>query len=502
MDVFSNLLQGFAAAITPYNLLFAFLGALIGTAIGVLPGLGPAATIAMLLPITYWTPPLPAIIMLAGIYYGSMYGGSTTSILLNIPGEASSVVTCVDGNKMAQKGRAGAALGIAAISSFVAGTGAIIGLTLFGPPLASFALQFGPAEKFALAFVGLMLAVTMSGGSKIKGFIMVMMGIFLATVGEDPITGTLRFTYGISGLESGFDFVTLAMGIFGIGEILYSMDSMEKTEIIKTKIRNIFPTLQDLIRSRGAIFRGTVLGFLFGVIPGGGATISSVTSYALERKVSKHPEEFGEGAIEGVAGPEAANNAASSSSFIPMLTLGIPGTAATSIIFTAMVMKGVTPGPFLASTHPEVFWGVIASMYIGNIMLLFLNLPLVGIWVQMLKIPYYVLCPLIILFSTIGVYSTNNNPFDIIVMLMFGVVGYLLKKFKFSSSALMIAFVLADLIENSLRQALLISGGDLRILVTRPISGAIFGCFGLIVVVQVIFKVWLRLRQAKSIKTA
>lgn len=494
MDLFSHLFLGFSVALTASNLLFGFLGAVIGTAIGVLPGLGPAATIALLLPITYWIDPTPAIIMLAGIYYGSMYGGSTTSILLNIPGEASSVVTCIDGFKMAQKGRAGAALGIAAIGSFVAGTVSVIGLTLFAPPLAKFAIKFGPTEKFALAFVGMLLAASLSSGSKIKGFIMVALGLFLGAVGLDPITGKVRFTFGLVGLQSGFDFVTMAMGVFGLGEIFFNMETVLKMEVITTKVGKVFPTIQDLIRTKWAIMRGTLIGFFIGIIPGGGATISSVTSYAIEKKYSKHPEEFGYGAIEGVAGPESANNASSSSSFIPMLTLGIPGTAAMSIIFTAMVMKGVTPGPFLATGRPDVFWGVIASMYIGNAMLLILNLPLVGLWVQMLRVPYKVLGPLIILFTFVGVYSTNNDSYDIFAMLFFGVLGYFIKKFNFSPGPLMLAFVLGEMIENSLRQALLISGGDLSVFITRPISGGIFGFFGILVVGQVIMGVWRRSR--------
>jgi putative tricarboxylic transport membrane protein len=486
MDILSSLFQGFAIALMPSNLIFAFLGALIGTAIGVLPGLGPAATIALLLPITYWLSPTPAIIMLAGIYYGSMYGGSTTSILLNIPGEASSVITCIDGYKMALKGRAGAALGISAIGSFIAGTIGVIGLTLFAPPLAKIALQFGPSETFSLAMVGLLLTITLSGKSIIKSLIMVAFGLFLGAIGADPVTGKLRFTFGLVGLEGGLDFVTLAMGTFGLGEIFFNLESVLKMEILTTKVGKIFPTRQDLRQSKGAIFRGAIIGFLLGIIPGGGATMSSIASYTVEKKYSDHPEEFGNGAIEGVAGPESANNAASSSAFITLLTLGIPGHAATAVIFSALVMKGITPGPFLATKHPDLFWGFIASMYIGNVMLLILNLPLVGIWVQMLRVPYKILSPLIILFSTVGVYCVNNDPFDIYALIFFGVVGYFIKKFKFEPGPLLIAFILGDIIEISMRQALLISGGDLSIFVLRPISGGILGLFVSLVIGQLV----------------
>ena len=383
MDIFSGLISGFSIALTPINLLFAFLGALVGTAIGVLPGLGPAATIALLLPAIYVIDaPVTAIILMAGIFYGSMYGGSTTSILLNLPGEAASVVTCIDGYQMALKGRAGAALGIAAIASFVAGTIGIVGMTLFAPKIAGFALSFGPPEKFSLAVVGLLMAVTLSGTSVVKGLVMLALGLLLASVGLDPISGKTRFSFGVIELQSGFDFVTLAMGVFGLGEIFYGLESAVKTEIVTTKVGQVWPTMKDWVASRMAILRGTLVGFFIGIIPGGGAVISSLVSYAVEKRVSKRPEEFGQGAIEGVAGPEAANNAASSSSFIPLLTLGIPGNASIAMIFAALLIKGITPGPFLIVEHPDVFWGVIASMYIGNVMLLVLNLPLVGLWAR------------------------------------------------------------------------------------------------------------------------
>ena len=380
MEIFSGLINGFSIALTPINLLFGFLGALVGTAIGVLPGLWSAATIALLMPAIYAIDaPVTAIILMAGIFYGSMYGGSTTSILLNLPGEAASVVTCIDGYQMALKGRAGAALGIAAIGSFVAGTVGVLGMTLFAPMIAGFALSFGPPEKFSLAVVGLLMAVTLSGASVVKGLVMMALGLLLASVGLDPISGKTRFSFGIIELQSGFDFVTLAMGVFGLGEIFYGLESAIKTEIVTTKVGQVWPTMKDWVASRMAILRGTLIGFFIGIIPGGGAVISSLVSYAVEKRVSKHPEEFGQGAIEGVAGPESANNAASSSSFIPLLTLGIPGNASIAMIFASLLIKGITPGPFLIVEHPEVFWGVIASMYIGNVMLLVLNLPLVGV---------------------------------------------------------------------------------------------------------------------------
>jgi len=487
MDIFQGLLTGFSIALTPVNLLFAFLGALLGTAIGVLPGLGPAATIALLLPITYNIgSPVTAIILMAGIFYGSMYGGSTTSILLNLPGEAASVVTCIDGYKMAQKGKAGAALGIAAIGSFVAGTLGVVGLTLFAPPIAEFALKFGPPEKFALAMVGLLMAVTLSGSSVVKGLIMMVLGLLFASVGIDPISGRTRFTFGVIELQSGFDFVTLAVGVFGLGEIFYNLESVAKAEIITTRVGQLWPRMEDWVKSQWAIVRGTLIGFFIGIIPGGGAVISSLVSYAVEKKVAKRPEEFGKGAIEGVAGPESANNAASSSSFIPLLTLGIPGNASIAMIFAALLIKGITPGPFLLAEHPDVFWGVIASMYIGNVMLLILNLPLVGIWVQLLRVPYGIMAPVIMLFTVIGSYSIQNQAFDIYCLIGFGIFGYVIKKLGFEPGPLPLAFVLGPMIESSMRQSLLMSGGSFTIFVASPISMSLVGLFAVLVIGQAI----------------
>jgi putative tricarboxylic transport membrane protein len=476
LDAFHGLLSGFALAITPINLLFCLIGSVLGTAVGVLPGLGPAATISLLLPLSYALGnPVTSIIMLAGIYYGAMYGGSTTSILLNIPGEAASVVTCIDGYKMAKQGRAGAALGMAAIGSFVAGTAGVVGLTFVAPPLSAFAVKFGPAEYFSLTILGLLLATYLSGKSVVKGILMALLGLLLAMVGRDPITGNERYTFGLFILEDGFDFLTLGMGIFGIGEIFISLEEQMKAELVTTRITGLWPTARDWAISRWAIVRGSLVGFFVGLLPGGGAVIASLLSYAVEKRVSKHPERFGDGALEGVAGPESANNAAASASFIPMLTLGIPGNPAIAMIFAALLIQGVTPGPFLLKDHPDLFWAVIASMYIGNVMLLVLNLPLVGLWVQMLKVPYAILAPSIVLICAIGVYSMKNNIDDVVMMVLFGVVGYALRKLQFELGPILLAFVLGRILERSLRQALLISRGDISIFVTKPISAALLG---------------------------
>ncbi|MDR7419711.1 MAG: tripartite tricarboxylate transporter permease [Armatimonadota bacterium] len=471
MASFEGLLQGFGIALSPVNLLFAFLGALLGTAIGVLPGLGPAATIALLLPVSYKIgSPVTAIIMMAGVFYGAMYGGSTTSILLNIPGEAASVVTCLDGHQMARKGRAGPALGIAAIGSFIAGTIAVVALTLVAPPVAEFALKFGPPEYFALTVLGLLLATYLSGRAPLKSLIMATLGLLLGLVGLDPVAGVPRFDFGNVNLQGGIDFVTLAMGLFGIGEILLSLEQGVIGTIVTTTIRDVFPRMTDFVRTRRAIVRGSVIGFVVGLLPGGGAVIASLVSYAAERRASPHPEEFGQGAIEGVAGPESANNAAATSSFIPLLTLGIPGNASTAMIFAALMIQGVTPGPFLLREHADVFWGVAASMYIGNAMLLLLNLPLVGVWAQLLRVPYAYLAPIIAVITLAGVYTVNNTAFDIWLMLVIGVVGYLLRKLEFDPGPLLLAFVLGPIMERSLRQSLLMSAGSPAIFVTRPIA--------------------------------
>jgi putative tricarboxylic transport membrane protein len=423
--------------------------------------------------------------MLAGIYYGAMYGGSTTSILLNIPGEAASVVTCIDGYQMAKKGRAGAALGMAAIGSFIAGTVGVIGLTFVAPPLSAFALKFGPPEYFSLTILGLMLATYLSGKSILKGMIMAVLGLLLATVGMDPVTGNTRYTFGLLILEDGFDFLTLGMGLFGIGEILSTLEGKLKAELATTKITNLWPTLKDWGISKWSVIRGSGIGFFVGLLPGGGAVIASLLAYAVEKRVSKEPQKFGQGALEGVAAPESANNAAASASFIPMLTLGIPGNPAIAMIFAALLIQGVTPGPLLLREHPDLFWGVIASMYIGNVLLLVLNLPLVGLWVQMLKVPYSILAPVIVLICSIGVYSMKNDVSDVMMMVVFGVVGYFFRKLQFELGPLLLAFVLGRILERSLRQALLISRGDLSIFFTRPISAAFLAVVALMILASI-----------------
>ena len=472
MDTLNSLMHGFSIGLQPENLLFCFIGVLIGTLVGVLPGIGPIGAISLLLPATFRMSPLSAIIMLSGIYYGSMYGGSTTSILVKIPGEAASVVSCLDGYEMAKKGRAGAALGIAAFGSFIAGTLGLVGLMLFAEPLARFALRFGPPEYFAVLFLGLTLVAFLSGGSIIKAIMMGAFGFILSCVGLDSIQASPRMTFNILYLWDGIDLVSLAVGLFGISEVLINIEESAKPEILemKMKLGSFFPTLADWIKAKGAILRGSVLGFFLGVLPGGGAVISSFLSYGVERRLSKEPDQFGKGAIEGLAGPESANNAATAGAFVPLFTLGIPPNAVMALLFGALVLHGIRPGPFLIPQHPDLFWGVISSMYIGNMMLLVLNLPLIPMWVQILKIPYRILFPLILLFCLIGSYSVNNRTFDMFLMTLFGVVGYLFRKFAYESAPLLLAFVLGPMVEANLRQSLLISKGSFLIFFTRPIA--------------------------------
>jgi putative tricarboxylic transport membrane protein len=408
--------------------------------------------------------------MLAGIYYGAQYGGSTTSILVNIPGEASSIVTTLDGYQMAKQGRAGPALGIAAFGSFIAGTLGIVGLMIFATPLAEFGLKFGPPEYFSVIFLGLTLITYFSQGSKIKGFMMGAFGLILSCVGLDRISGSARLTFNIIQLSDGIDLVSAAMGLFGISEVLISVEEDTTPEILKTEIKNLFPSVLDWMNSIWPILRGTVLGFFSGVLPGGSAVLASFLSYGIEKRVSKTPERFGKGAIEGVAGPESANNAASSGAFIPLFTLGIPSNVVMALLFGALLIHGMRPGPLLLKDHPDIFWGVVSSMYIGNVMLLILNLPLIPIWVKILKIPYRILFPLIVLFCLIGAYSINNSVFDVIVMIIFGMVGYLFKKFDYEGAPLLLAFVLGPMFELNFRQSLLLSKGSFLIFFTRPIS--------------------------------
>ncbi len=471
MDIVHNLFLGFGVAFSPSNLFFCFLGVLIGTLIGLLPGLGPTATISLLLPVTFGMNPVTSIIMLAGVYYGAMYGGSTTSILVNIPGEAASVVTCIDGYQMARKGRAGPALGMSAFGSFIGGTLSIMGLMLLAPLLSRFALRFGPPEFFALMILGLSMVTYLCMGSIIKGLIMAVAGIAVSAIGQDPISGTTRFTLGSVTLMDGVGIVPAAMGLFGISEVLTNIEEDIKQEIFTTKIDNIFPTLQDWIDSRWPIIRGSVIGFFMGILPGAGTVIPTLISYTVERRVSRHPEKFGTGAIEGVAGPETANNAATGGSLVTLLSLGIPANVVMAVLMGAFIIHGIQPGPLLVVKHPELFWGTIASMYVGNCMLLVLNLPLIGLWVKILKIPYQNLFPLIILFCFLGVYSLNENIYEILIMIIFGVLGYLMRKFGFEGAPFLMALVLGPMLETAFRQSLLY--GDPFIFFKRPLSAVI-----------------------------
>ncbi len=471
MDILQGLGYGFSVSFQPVNLLACLIGSILGTAVGVLPGLGPVAAISLLLPFTLKMSPVSSIIMLAGIFYGAMYGGSTTSILVNIPGETASVVTCLDGYQMGRKGRAGPALAIAAIGSFIAGTLSIFGLSLIGPPISNFALQFGAQEYFSLVFFGLTMVTYLSSGSRIKALLMAAVGLALRTIGTDPFVGGRRFTYGTITLMDGIDLIAIVMGLFGIAEVFINIEQqIQKQEILHAPITGLWPNRKDLRDSAGPIGRGTVVGFFIGLFPGIGATIPTFISYALEKRVSRHPEKFGTGVIEGVAGPEAANNAATGSNLIPLLTLGIPSNVVSALLLGALIIQGIQPGPLLMQQHPEVFWGLITSMYTGNIFLLILNLPLVGIWVKILKIPYFLLFPLIILFCVIGVYSVNNNVMDVVVMIIFGVIGYFMRKFGYDTLPLVLALVLGGILEISFRQSLILSRGKLWFFLDRPIS--------------------------------
>jgi putative tricarboxylic transport membrane protein len=470
MDVLNSLYLGFQVALTPVNLLFCFVGVVIGTLVGVLPGIGPVGAMALLLPATYGVSLTSSMIMLAGIYYGAMYGGSTTSILVNIPGEAASVITCIDGYQMARQGRAGPALGISAIGSFIGGTLSLIGLMLVAKPLASAALSFGPPEYFALMCTGLVILTYLTQGSMVKALMMALVGILLGCVGIDMITGSPRFTFKIGELSDGVGIIPVVMGLFGIAEVFSNLERIIKRQVFETKIKNIWPTLNDYAQSKWAILRGSVLGFLLGVLPGGGAILASFLSYGIEKKFSREPERFGKGAIEGVAGPETANNAAAGGALIPLLSLGIPPNVVMAMLFSAMIIHGMQPGPLLMKESPDLFWGLVVSMYLGNVILVALNLPLIGIWVQLLKIPYRILMPLILLFCFIGAYSLNNSTFDVSIMILFGAIGYLMRKFGYEGAPLVLAFVMGPLLENNLRQSLLMSGGSFAIFVSRPIS--------------------------------
>jgi len=481
MDVLQGLLHGFAVVLEPSNLLYCFIGCLVGTLVGVLPGVGPLAALSVLLPVTFVLPPVGAVAMLAGIFYGAMYGGSTTSILVNIPGEAASVVTCLDGHALAREGRAGAALGMAAIGSFLAGTLSVIGLTLFSPLLTSVALRFGPPENFAVILLGFVATVFMVQGSAAKAFIIMALGVFSACIGIDQVSGEDRFTFGYINLTNGFDLVPVVIGLFGVSEILLNMERGVERGAITDKVKGLLPTLSDWAASWKAILRGSLLGFGVGILPGGSPVTASFVSYALERRIARQPERFGKGAIEGVAGPESANNAAVGGGMIPLLSLGLPGNAVTALLLGALIIQNITPGPLLASQRPDVFWGVIASMYLGNVMLLVLNLPLIGLWVQLLRVPYRILFPLVLLLAVVGSYSANKNIFDLWIMLGFGVGGYLLRKLGYELAPFAFALVLTPQLEQAFRQSLIMAGGNPIIFAQRPIAAVLLVGAGLLI---------------------
>jgi putative tricarboxylic transport membrane protein len=470
-QLFSNLALGFVAAATTTNLFYCFVGCFLGTLIGVLPGIGPLATIAMLLPITYkMTDPTTALIMLSGIYYGAQYGGSTTAILVNLPGESSSVVTTLDGYQMARQGKAGAALSIAAIGSFIAGSVATFLLAAFAPPLAELAFKFGPAEYFSLMILGLIAAVVLANGSIVKAIAMVVLGLLMGMIGTDVNSGVARFSFDIPELSDGIEFAVVAMGMFGFAEIILNLEQGEAREVFTNKVEGLLVKWSEFKEAFPAIMRGTALGSVLGILPGGGAVLASFASYAMEKKLSKTPEKFGHGAIAGVAGPESANNAGAQTSFIPMLTLGIPTTPVMALMVAAMMIHNIQPGPQVMTANPKLFWGLICSMWIGNVMLVILNLPLIGIWIKLLTVPYRVLYPAILLFCCIGAYSLNNNVFDVFMTIPFAILGYLFKKFDCEPAPLLLGFVLGKLMEEYLRRAMTISRGDPTVFFTRPLS--------------------------------
>ena len=473
MELITNLGMGLSTALTPMNLLYCLVGVFLGTLIGVLPGLGPTATIAMLLPITFNLPPVSALIMLSGIYYGSQYGGSTTSILVNVPGEAASVVTALDGYQMARRGRAGVALATSAIGSFFAGTVATIVLALFAPPLAAVALKFGPAEFFSLMVLGLLASMVLARGSLLHAFGMVVLGLLLGMIGADVNSGAQRFTFGLPQLADGIGFVVVAMGMFGIAEVIRNLEDEEDRSMVVSKITNLMPTKEDWKRITGPILRGTAIGSILGILPGSGSILGSFAAYAIEKKVSKNSAEFGHGAIEGVAAPEAANNAGAQTSFIPMLTLGIPSNPVMALMIGAMIIQGIQPGPSVITEQPALFWGIIVSMWIGNFFLVVLNLPMVGMWVKLVSVPYQLLFPAILVFCGIGVFSLNNAEFDVFLMALFGVIGYVFVKLDCEPAPMLLAFILGPLMEEYMRRALLLSRGNPMIFVERPISAAL-----------------------------
>ena len=484
MELLSNLMIGIEAAMTPLNLLYCLGGVFVGTLIGVLPGLGPTATIAMLLPVTFGLPPVSALIMLAGIYYGAQYGGSTTAILINLPGESSSVVTALDGYQMARQGKAGLALSTAALGSFFAGTVATFLLALFAPPLAEIALKFGPAEYFSLMVMGLVASVVLAHGSLIKAVAMILLGLLLGLVGTDVTSGTPRFTFDTPELADGINFVIVAMGMFGLGEIIRNLENEEVRDVFTRKITGLLPTWKDIKTITAPVLRGTALGSALGILPGGGAMLASFAAYSLEKKVSKNAKNFGKGAIEGVAAPESANNAGAQTSFIPMLTLGIPSNPVMALMIGAMIIQGIQPGPQVMTEQPALFWGIIVSMWIGNFFLVVLNLPMIGLWVRMLTVPYHLLYPAILVFCAIGVFSLNNSAFDVYLMALFGLIGYVLSKLDCEPAPLLLGFILGPMMEEYLRRAMVLSRGDPMVFIERPISATMLGMavIGLVVV--------------------
>ena len=482
MELLQNLMLGFSVAFTPENLTYAFIGCLLGTLVGVLPGLGPVPTIAMLLPITYVLPPTAGLIMLAGIYYGTQYGGSTTAILVNLPGETSAVVTVLDGHQMARNGRAGAALSLAAIGSFFAGSVATVLIAAFAPPLAEVAFAFGPAEYFSLMALGLIGAVVLASGSLPKAICMILLGLLLGMVGTDVNSGVARYDFSIPELQDGIDFAIVAMGVFGLSEIMSNLELKENRVEITDKVGSLYPNRQEFREAAPAIVRGTALGSALGILPGGGSVLSAFASYTLEKKLSKEPERFGKGPPAGLAGPESANNAGAQTSFIPLLTLGIPGNAVMALMVGAMTIHNIQPGPQVMSSHPELFWGLIASMWIGNLMLVVLNLPLIGIWVKLLRVPYRMLFPAILVFCTIGVYSLNYNAFDIFMFAIFGIIGYVWSKLGCEGAPLLLGLVLGPMMEENFRRALLLSRGEFSTFVTRPLSATLLALAAILLV--------------------
>jgi len=494
MELLAHLYLGFSTAITPVNLLYCFIGVFLGTLIGVLPGLGPTATIAMLLPVTFTLPPVSALIMLSGIYYGSQYGGSTTSILVNVPGEAASVVTTLDGYQMAKQGRAGVALATAAIGSFFAGTVATLLLALFAPPLAEVALKFGPADYFSLMVLGLLASVVLAQGSLLHAIGMVVLGLLLGLVGADVNSGMQRFTFGIPALADGIGFVVVAMGMFGIAEIIRNLEHEGDRSSEVAKITTLMPTKEDWRRMVPSILRGTAIGSALGILPGSGSILGAFAAYSIEKKVSRHGAEFGKGAIEGVAAPESANNAGAQTSFIPMLTLGIPSNPVMALMVGAMIIHGIQPGPSVMTEQPALFWGIIASMWIGNLFLIILNLPLIGIWVKIVSVPYHILFPAILVFCGIGVFSLKNTEFDIYLMALFGFLGYLFVKLDCEPAPMLLAFILGPLMEEYLRRALLLSRGDPMVFITRPISATLLG-LGLLAIIAASLPAFVKKRE-------